>query len=497
MKDHEADGTTDDAREQIARLRAFSRRALRFWRIPVVLVVVGAIACAVFLTVRRPLYRSETVILYSEGVRSADEAERPDTARSITLRLKEILMSRGALDGVSREFDLYGDVRRTRGSVDAVEELRKHIEFRAPGGDTFSIAFTGASPTEAQRVTARLADLVIGQDSGLRKKRALVTRDFLEIEERTTEADLRDKEQALASFMGEHPRFAFDVTPLATGAAIRASLGASATGVQPGAVVSRWRIASRAGDVPPSRSAVAPAIDRRERVATPEEARATAALAAARANLADLLTRFTPAHPDVRAAQAEVDRATSRLSAVIALAGPSPRGDATVVPVVRAPEVAPATLPSAAAPRSPPVFARPTSPVANPAPSSSAEGTNVVTLETEWVKLTRAVTEARQHHDQIEAALFKANIAASSESGGHGVQVTMIDPAFLPESPVPPGRTVIAGIFAAVSLLLGALGAIARAVLDDRIYDGRDIVRISEVLVVVPGASSRRAHVAS
>ena len=493
MKEHEIQGPTDDAREQVARLTAFCRRAVRFWRFPVILVVVGGIACAAFLTIRRPAYRSETVVLYSEGVRSADDAERPDTSRSVTVRLKEILMSRGALDSVGHEFDLYPDIRQTRGPVDAVEELRKHIEFRAPGGDTFSIAFTGDSPAQAQHVTARLAEIVIGQDSDLRKKRALVTRDFLEIEERRTEADLRDKEQALASFMGAHPRFAFDVTPLATGAAIRASLGSSPTGAQPGAAAPRWRISSGAGDVSASPSSAASTTGQHERVVTAEEARATAALAAARTNLTDLASRFTPAHPDVRAAQAEVERATSRLAATNTIAD-SARGDAAGAPVARAAEVASATLPSAAA-RPQPVFTR--QPAASRTTVPGSEGSGVVALETEWVKLTRGVTEARQHQDQVEAALFKANIAASSESGGHGVQVTMIDSAFLPQNSVPPGRTMIAAIFAAMSLLLGALGAIVRAVLDDRVYDGRDLSGLSEVLVEVPRASSRRAHVAS
>jgi capsular polysaccharide biosynthesis protein len=491
VKEHEVDGTADDAREQVARLTAFCRRAVRFWRFPVVLVVVGAIVCAAFLTIRRPAYRSETVILYSEGVRSADDAERPDTSRSVTVRLREILMSRGALDAVVREFNLYPVVRETRGPVDAVEELRKHIEFRAPGGDTFSIAFTGDSPVQAQHVTARLAELVIGQDSDLRKKRALVTRDFLETEERRTEADLRDREQALASFMGAHPRFAFDMTPLATGAAIRASLGSSPTGAQPGAVAPRWRATSGAGDISASPSGAPTTTGGRDRVATAEEARATAALAAARANLAELASRFTPAHPDVRAAQAEVERATSRLATANTIAGPASQGETSSAPVVRAAEV---TLPSVA-PRPQPVFARP--PVAGPTTVPSAGQPGVVALETEWVMLTRGVTEARQHQDQVEAALFKANIAASSESGGHGVQVTMIDSAFLPQNSLPPGRTMIAGIFAAISLLLGALGAIVRAGLDDRIHDVRDLSRVSEVLVEVPRASSRRAHVAS
>jgi uncharacterized protein involved in exopolysaccharide biosynthesis len=120
-----------------------------------------------------------------------------------------------------------------------------------------------------------------------------------------------------------------------------------------------------------------------------------------------------------------------------------------------------------------------------------------VALETEWVKLTRSVTEARQHQDELEGALFKANTAVSSESGGHGVQVTMIDPAFLPQSAVPPGRSLIVALFVAGSLLLGILGAFIRAFVDDGLYDARDVTNIARLLVEVPRASSRRAYVSS
>jgi uncharacterized protein involved in exopolysaccharide biosynthesis len=122
---------------------------------------------------------------------------------------------------------------------------------------------------------------------------------------------------------------------------------------------------------------------------------------------------------------------------------------------------------------------------------------DVVALETEWVKLTRGVTEARQHQDELEAALFKANTAVSSESGGHGIQVTLIDPAFLPQSAVPPGRAVIVALFVAGALLLGILLAFVRAFVADRVYDARDVARCVNLLVEVPRASSRRSHVAS
>jgi uncharacterized protein involved in exopolysaccharide biosynthesis len=113
-----------------------------------------------------------------------------------------------------------------------------------------------------------------------------------------------------------------------------------------------------------------------------------------------------------------------------------------------------------------------------------------VALETEWVKLTRETTEARQHQDQVEAALFKANSVADAEKGDHAVQVTVIDPAFLPQTAVPPGRLTIGALFAGVSLLLAIAAAALRALMDDRVYADRDVERLAPVLVLVP----RRAH---
>lgn len=474
MTERNAD-EADDARTEIASIVAFGRRALRFWHIVAIAVAVGGIACAVYLVLRKPAYRSETVILYSEGVRTPDDEEQPENARSVAVRFKEMLMSRASLDTVVREFDLYPDVRRTRGPVDAVEELRKHVEYRAPGGDTFSIAFTGSSPTESQRVTSRLAELVVGRDTELRKARAVVTRDFLEGEESRTEADLRDKEQALAAFMGAHPRFAFDATPQATGAAFRASLGGS--GPNRGAPSTFTPRDEKGAGAASGASIVGTGSSAGS---SGEEARAAAALAAARTNLAELMTRFTPAHPDVRAAAAEVERAESRLATA--------NGSAS--------QDKPSTASSESSARPlPAVAARP---VPRPAPAAPvASGVNepgAVALETEWVKLTRAVTEARLHQDQIEAALFKASVAASSETGGHGVQVTVIDPAFLPEKPVPPGRAAILGMFAATSVVLGVIGAILFALFDDRVHASRDVVRLLPVLVEVPRATPRRAH---
>jgi uncharacterized protein involved in exopolysaccharide biosynthesis len=141
---------------------------------------------------------------------------------------------------------------------------------------------------------------------------------------------------------------------------------------------------------------------------------------------------------------------------------------------------------------------RATAPAPVPA-ASAARGRNqgLVEMETQWLKLTRAVTEARQRQDQIEAQLFRADIQVSSESGGHGAQVNVIDPAFMPQRPLPPGRTTIAVLFLAGSLLIGMLVALLRAAFDERVLAASDVAGLGEVLAEIPRVMKRRSHAAT
>jgi hypothetical protein len=487
--------------DELKRITSFFRRALRFWRVPLVCLLLGVVAFVVFDHFNRPKYRSETVILYVEKGGAMDEGtESSDEQRSVTVRLKELLFARSNLERVVNDFNLYPELRKGYGMVDAVEELKKHVDFRAPGGDTFSVAFQGGTPTQAQSVTAELARLVIDGDAELRKDQAKVALDFLVSERQTRDAELRSAEEKLAAFMAEHPRFALDATPLANGAAIRASLGGAPGSPPPARFAWPPRAASGAGaDAKSTPASAAMAASPLTKSSSAEETRARAELAAAREVLTEKLVHYTPAHPDVRAAEVAVQRATERLASLTAAAaspaaatGGSPAG----TPAAAAePASAPATPSPSAAPPSrgapAPRLAPPSPPVAGERPQS------LVTLETDWLKLTRAVTEARQRLDQIEAQLFRADIEVSSETGGHGVQVNVIDPAFLPQRPVPPGRTTWGLIFLAAAGVLGAIGALLFAAFDERIFSARDAFGITEVLVEVPKNGQRRMNVAS
>jgi uncharacterized protein involved in exopolysaccharide biosynthesis len=118
----------------------------------------------------------------------------------------------------------------------------------------------------------------------------------------------------------------------------------------------------------------------------------------------------------------------------------------------------------------------------------------MVDLETEWLQLTRAVTEVRQRQEQLETRLFRADMQAGSAALGHGVQVKVIDPAYLPEKPLPPGRTTLAALFVGGAGALGALLALLLGLLDDRVFVPRDLTGVAPLLVEVPRLPTRRTH---
>jgi len=464
-------------REQGVRALHLVRRGARYWYACIVTLLLGGLSCVGYFALEPPVYRSETALLHSEGVASADPTEPVAAPKNIAVRVQEILMSRQLLGRVLTELDLYKETRLRYGVVEAVDELKKHVQFKAPGGNTFRIAFDGTSPEEAQRVTARLADLVMSRDAELRAAQARLTLDFLVGENTRTEAVLRDGEHRLASFMALHPRFALDATPLTSGAAIRASVQPVAR-TQHADVTPRSRPPREAATQPPATPAGAPGPMPAMREALREQARAAVAVEAAQTHLADELARFTPAHPDVRAAEAALSLAEARLTiATAASQQPEPASLPVVTPATP-PQPEPLSR-SARAPR--------------PVEVVAAAPVDLVALETEWSALTRDVIEARQHYDQVQVALFRAAMTVSSVTSEHpGAQMTVIDAAFLPQRPVPPGRVTIAVIAGGLSLLLGMLIALTLGLLDDRIYTRGDSPRV-EVLVEVPRMRRGRA----
>src|SRR5580704_1229106 len=130
-------------RDQLDRVVVLLRRSRAFWKRSLAVFIVGALLAVPYVFTRPRSYRSDTVILYQETIRSSDVTGgegSSEGARRVGGRLRELLLSRASLEPIISDLNLYPD-RITRGEpIEAVDEMRKNIVFRAqPDGDTYDI----------------------------------------------------------------------------------------------------------------------------------------------------------------------------------------------------------------------------------------------------------------------------------------------------------------------------------------------------------------------
>ena len=301
--------------------------------------------------------------------------------------------------------------------------------------------------------------------------------------------ELRDSEKQLAVFLSEHPEFALDSMLLLpgapqTGAAFRAEAAQGAARPPPRPA---GRYQPPLASPPSALAPLTPASGERTEGRLPTaqlqaaRTRVEAELVAARGVLAERNARYTEQHPDVQAARINVQNAEQRLKAltvaeVSAQAAPMPIAQATPRDALPAP-----VRRASAAP-----------PEGKASEPAKRDPNRLISLETEWSRLTRDVAESRERHKQMETAFFKADITANSESGGNALRIAVIDPAYLPANPVPPGKLTLIAMFLVLSLIVGIGLSAGLAAIDDRFYDGRDVLRLAPVLAEIPRAESSR-----
>jgi uncharacterized protein involved in exopolysaccharide biosynthesis len=469
------------------------RRTLRFWWLALVVLVLGVVTTVAVGRVRPKLYRSEAVVYYQEGLQwTANEGM---TTRRIGQRLKDMILARAQLAKLIEDLNLYSRLVKAGRIADAVEEMRLATAFKVNEGDTFVITYTGDSPDEAQRVTSRLTDVLIGENTRLRSEQAEVARAFLDAEKKRNEADLNAKEAEHLRFLAKHPEFAHDQSTIV---ALRKK-GADAPGKDDNNALAALR---REEDRLRKQIANPGAIPRgpQDPALLAAKNEAEAKLKAAQRDLADRRSRFTEQHPDVRSAAALVNeaedaykRAVDALAAADAKTQPDVEIEPRAVLEARLAQVQQEIV--AYQRKHPREQTAPEEPVA-----SNDAAQRIVALETEWARLNREVAEARERFQQLDTRQFMASMTATTLMSGQAAQIVVIDPAYTPSHPVgmSPTRFFVVGVLATLALAIGV--AMLFALLDDRVYDHADVERLelAPVLIEVTRRSLRgRGRVAS
>jgi hypothetical protein len=117
-------------------------------------------------------------------------------------------------------------------------------------------------------------------------------------------------------------------------------------------------------------------------------------------------------------------------------------------------------------------------------------GPSMVAIDTEWIRLNREVTEARERATQLQTKQFQADLAASVTSAGEGGRLVVADRPFKPLRPSAGGRGKIVGVGMAVSILFALLTMVVLAMFDDHLYAVPDIERVLDdgFVVVIPSS---------
>ena len=469
-------------RDQLQALFDVLQRTLHYWKVVAVIAVVGAVLSVILALTQKHAYESETVLLYHEKISQTMLAGRDavQSTRKMSSRFKEMLLSRSTLSSVVEDFSLFPKEVEKFGTIAAAEKLQSRIKFRDRGAGTFRISYRGDTRDEAQKVTARLAELVRTQDNRVRLEQASQTKNFIESQRVEAENELLTQEEALTTFMANHPEFAIDTAAGgdAVGAGIRAANARKGqktvdTVTQ---TLERQRARIRARLANPN----APVVISR----TPTN-RETPALKSAKKNLAskqallnDRLQKYTDKHPDVKSAQNAVAEAKLRLQA--ASGGGT---QTTSLPPVRN-AVDKETLKRELSKIEKDLAARKANTAsANQANAKSSLAQTLVTLETEHALLSRKVEEAGERLETLEQKAFTANISASTEFVD-AAQLVVIDEAFRPTNPAGKGRKLIAIAGTIIFTALGLVLAVCLALVDDRIYRKKDLEKISSLKVL-------------
>lgn len=483
------------ASKELERLLSIVGRAISLWRLTALLVVLGVGAGGAVIALRKPVYRSETVILYREGIRpTLLGAEGGAELRTLGLGLREMLFARPGLQKIIETFDLYPKTVEKRGYVDAVDEFRQKIVFQSRASDTFSIMFEGRTPDEAQQVVAKLAENLIAENRRVKIEQAKSQTDFLETQRKSVDEDLKKKEKALAEFLAQHPEFALEpATQGAAGASIRAERQAKQEGpdgdllaLERQAARSRTLLKAREGGLRVATGVPVPPELEQQRTS------ADAELSAAQRDLADKSAKFTEVHPDVVAAKAKVSSAQKKaddVKAKIQAATAAPGGDSYDEDKEKS------KLSSQVATLEAEIDQRKKKKDDGKGAKDKSEiASRIVAQETEWARVNRDVADVRDRMADVERRVFRAQIEASSALGGLSAQIVVIDPAYKPTQPSSLPKSVVLVIAFAASLVVAAVVALLRALLDDRIFDAGDLARVTNVLATVPdpGAGRRR-----
>ncbi len=176
------------------------------WNKVIILVVLLAISCGLIIYLQTPkVYQSSSLIMY-EQQKVKPSKLTPEVTKKIEAMVNTVsqhVLSRGSLDKIIKEFNLYGEDLKKLPLEDVIALMRdNHIEIFSDknSGDVFQVSFLHENPRKAMLVTNALASKFIEENLRFREERASETTDYIKYELKIAKAAIDKKEAVMRDY---------------------------------------------------------------------------------------------------------------------------------------------------------------------------------------------------------------------------------------------------------------------------------------------------------
>jgi succinoglycan biosynthesis transport protein ExoP len=444
----------------------------RPWHIIVPCISLATIALGVSFLIPK-LYKTQTTILVESQkvpesiVRrtSDDEQAKPRLAT-----IRQEIMSRTRIETVLKELDPYPDLMGRAPLTSIVEKMRSATDIAVKGNESFSIEYVHEDPKKAMEVTNRLATLFIDETSRSREDSVKGANSFLEEQLSDAKKELDEKDREVRRYKELHTGRLPEQTPSNLAALERFQMERQNIETQLSSARQRELMLERgvADTVTTPSGQVVAAVDPNRD------------LNKAREELAVMRTRYTDEHPDVRAQLARVARlereandSERRAAAAATTPTAPPAGNRLQLEQVRAD-----------------IRALETRKGQTEAQMSSYQGRveDSPRTEQELKTLTRDFDQLNENYKSTLAKKLNAQMAEKMEERWKGERFSVLDPAYVPEEPYFPNRTLFALVGAVAGLIVGLGLAFGAELFDQSVKDQDDLADLipHPVLVTFP-----------
>ncbi len=472
------------------------RRRVWYLVIPAVLVSIGSI---IYVWRIPYVYKSETTILVSDRLLPEDYIGSL-VRQSVMDRIefaKQQLRSRTFVEKIVQEFQLFPSGTHIDRAIQAVIST---TEVTVVPPNVFKLGFYSKDPATAQAVTRRLAERVMQSNDSFRLQKVSVADQFLEEQLRQATDELAQAEQRWQEFNQSHfpgmPEQTISPEILNT---LQAQLTAADANLQDAleqrTAYERLLIEHRdlklAGQS--QKSVSGPALKPMPSAATGLVPSVSAALSPPdqklnqkRAELAALLTRYTPEHPDVDRVTREIhDLESQKPEPAVAKDPELPPAPSTSQPDVGVlPEIDISVDFYEAEVRREleqlhREIARKEANKRELSNRIAAYGRRMnipPELVQEYSTLTHDRDAAKQRLTYLTTRKLNSELAGKVDTDANNKTFTTIDPPNLPEIPVRPDRVMLSSFGCLAGLMVGIAFGIGRELLDPTLSDEESAV---------------------